>query len=169
MFVSLLLALFAVQGHRLTSADAGTITRAVADYMIPGDRSIGTHSVVGRTVIFDQAHSVLAWEPLVGKVNVNDITTTLPSLIMSEDQAVHCAKPKYDCTVSRDAIYLGINSVERGPREGQYRIRATIRFAEKNRQGVSHLEGGTYTLIVGLVGTKYKHWEVQSTSPKITW
>ncbi|MGH7667940.1 MAG: hypothetical protein ACRENQ_00475 [Gemmatimonadaceae bacterium] len=160
----LLLAAPVLQGPKLTSAQAGTITRAVAEYLIPPGRSVGTHGVVGRTIVFDQAQSSRAFEPLVGHVDEGDITMTLPSLVLPRDKAVVCTTGKRDCTITRDAIFISIDRVERAS-PAEYRVVATLLYGEP-KGGGHELKGGTYRLTVALQGEKWKHWEVIRSVPK---
>jgi hypothetical protein len=165
VLLSLLLAITVLQGPTLPSAEAGTITRAVADYLIPPDRAVGSHSAANRTVVFDQEKSIKAWRPLVDKIETRDITLTLPALLMSRQKAVVCAA-KRDCTIVRDAIYIAIDRVERGSRPGEYRVAATMLYGEPRAGGGHELKGGTYRLTVALQGGKWKHWEVVRSVPK---
>ena len=165
MLLSMLLAISVLQGPKLASAEAGTITRAVADYLIPPDRPVGSHAVVGRTVVFDRAKSIKAWQPLVEKLETRDMALTLPSLILPREKAVVCKDGKRDCTITRDAIYIAIDHAEPGPRAGEYRVVATMLYGEPTRSG-HELRGGTYRLTVALQGGKWKHWEVVRSVPK---
>jgi hypothetical protein len=169
VLLTMLFAVIAAQGPKLPSAEAGTIVRAAADYLIPPDRKVGTHSVVGRTVIFDRDRSIKAVTPMVDKLDPRDIQLTLPALLMSREKSITCDKGNRDCTVYRDAIYFAVDHMEAGPKSGEYRLVTTLRFAETRKDGSSALQGGTYTLTVGLVGDKYKHWEVLRSVPKISW
>ena len=162
----MLLAISVHQVPKLASAEAGTITRAVADYLIPPDRPVGTHAVVGRTVVFDREKSIKAWEPLVEKVDARDIALTLPSLVLPREKAVVCQAGPRDCTITRDAIYIAIDRVERGGRSGEYRVVATLLYGEPRPRGGHELKGGTYRLTVALQGGKWKHWEVIQSVPK---
>lgn len=161
MIISLLVALVAVQAPTLTSADAGAITRTVASYLIPPDKPVGNHPVVGRTVAFDQQQTIRAFKPLLEKLEPRDIMLTLPALLMTRDSAITCVRSTRDCTVSHDAIFIAIDAVDRkGVAAGQYRVSATLRWAETTKAGHSELRGGDYTLVVGLSGGKYKQWRV---------
>jgi hypothetical protein len=161
VFLALLFAIAAAQGPKLTSAEAGVITRTVTSYLIPPDKPVGGHPVVGRTVAFDQEQSIRAFEPLVGKVDARYIMPTLPALIRSRDKAIICAHGPRDCTVADDAIFLAIDAVStRNVRPGEYRVEATLRYTEKTRDGRTELAGGDYSLVLGLVGGKYKYWQV---------
>lgn len=165
MLLSLLLSLLAVQGPKLTSVEAGALTRSVISYLIPPDKPVGNIGVVGRTVAFDQAQSIRAWQPLVGTVDARDIMPTLPALIMTRDSAIHCVRSTRDCTVSHGAIFVAIDGVStREVRAGEYRVEATLRWAEKTPSGGSELRGGDYSLVLGLVGGKYKYWQVLRSS-----
>lgn len=165
VLLSMLLAISVIQGPKLSSAEAGTITRAVAEYLIPPGRPVGTHAVVGRTVVFDQARSSKAFEPLVGRVDERDIAMTLPSLVLPREKAVVCTAGKHDCTITRDAIFISIDRVER-VNAGEYRVAATLLYGEPRPGGGHELKGGTYRLTVALQGTKWKHWEVIRSVPK---
>lgn len=165
MFLSLLITLIAVQAPKLTSVEAGALTRTVVSYLIPPDKPVGEHQVVGRTVAFDQAQSMRAFEPLVGKVDAKDIMPTLPALIMTRDKAISCVDHSRECTVSHDALFIAIDAVStRDVRPGQYRVEATLLYSEKTRAGRTELAGGTYSLVLGLVGGKYKYWQVLRSS-----
>ncbi len=165
MLVSLLFALFAAQGPKLTSVEAGAITRTVVSYLIPPDKPVGQHQVVGRTVAFDQAQSMRAFERLVGTVDARDIMPTLPALLMTRDQAISCVGHSRDCTVSHDALFVAIDAVStRDVRPGEYRVEATLLYSGKTRAGKTELAGGTYSLVVGLVGGKYRYWQVLRSS-----
>lgn len=169
VLLTMLFAAVALQGPKLPSAQAGTIVRAAADYLIPPDRKVGGHSVVGRTVIFDRDRSVKAVAPFVDKLDLNDISLTLPALLMGREKAITCDRENRECTVYRDAIYYSVDHMEPGAKAGEWRLVTTLRFTETRKDGSARLGGGTYTLTVGLVGDKYKHWEVLRSVPKITW
>ncbi|MDE3053982.1 MAG: hypothetical protein KGL38_09885 [Gemmatimonadota bacterium] len=165
MFVPLLFALIAAQGPKLTSVQAGTITRSVVSFLIPPDSPVGQHQVVGRTVVFDQAQSVRAFGPLVGAVDAKDIMPTLPALVMTREEAVRCAGHSLDCTVSHDGLFVAIDGVStRDVRPGEYRVEATLLYTERTPAGRTELTGGTYSLVLGLVGGKYKYWSVLRSS-----
>lgn len=166
MLLSILLAISVLQGPNLSSAQAGTIVRAVADYLIPPERPVGTHAVVGRTVVFDRVQSTKAFKPLVGRIEERDMALTLPSLVLPRDKAVVCKAGKRDCTITRDAIYIAIDHVARGRNSGEYRVVATLLYGEPRPGGGSELKGGTYRLTVALQGEKWKHWEVIHSVPK---
>ncbi len=161
MYLSLLLSLLAVQGPKLTSVQAGTITRSVVSYLIPFDKPVGNIPIAGRTVAFDQAQSIKAWTPFVDKVNPRDIMPTLPSLIRTRDAAITCVHGTRECTVVENAIFVSIDAVStRDVRPGEYRIDATLLWAQKDKAGKSELHGGNYSLVLGLAGGKYKYWKV---------
>jgi hypothetical protein len=161
VYFSLLLALLATQGPKLTSAEAGAITRTVVSYLIPPDKPVGSHQVVGRTVIFDRVQAIRAFRPLVGNVDERDIVPTLPALLMPRDSAVECVRATRDCTVKDNGIFLALDAVsQRDVRPGEYRVEVTLLYAEKSARGTSELHGGTYSLVLGLVGGKWKQWKV---------
>ena len=165
MLLALLFAVAAAQAPKLSSTQAGAITRTVTSYLIPPDKPVGSHQVVGRTVAFDQAQSMHAFESLVGKVDARDIMPTLPALIMTRDKAISCAHEPRDCSVADDAIFIAIDAVStRDVRPGEYRVDATLLYSEKTRDGRTELAGGDYSLVLGLVGGKYKYWKVLGTS-----
>ncbi len=161
----MLLAISVLQGPPLSSAEAGTIVRAVADYLIPPTRPVGSHAVVGRTVVFDRERTISALKPLVEKIEQRDIAMTLPSLILPREKAVVCTDGKRDCTITRDAIYIAITQIEPAG-TGQYRVVATLLYGEPRPGGGHELRGGTYRLTVALQGGKWKHWEVIRSVPK---
>ncbi len=161
-----MLAVLALQGPSLTSTQAGSITRTVSTYLFPPDRAVGSHPANGRTMVFDQARSLEAFAPLVQKLNPRDIAPPLPALIMRRQQAVVCATAGHDCTIIRDAVFLSIDKVERGPNAGEYVVVATALWGEPRAGGGHELDGGSYRLTVALRGTKWQHWEVIRSVPK---
>jgi hypothetical protein len=162
-----MLLVFAAQGPALTSVQAGAITRTVTSYLAPSDRPIGSHPVAGRTVVFDRHQSMNAFAPLVGKVDPREIATTLPSLILGRDKAVVCAADGNDCTIARDGVFVSIDRVERRGNSGEYLVVATALWGEPRPGGGHELKGGTYRLTLALRGTKWKHWEVIASEPKV--
>jgi hypothetical protein len=170
VLVSLLLAVAVfqtpAQGPKLTSVQAGSIVRTVADYLIPPDRPLGTHQPYGRTVVYDRERTQHAFEPLVGSVKERDIALALPALLMSRQKAVVCTPDPKDCTVARDGVFIAIDHIEPGPRADEYLVVATVLWGEPHPGGGHRLHGGTYHLTVGLAGGKWKHWSVLHSAPK---
>ena len=169
MLLTLLFAALTVLTPKLPSAQAGAMIRTAADYLIPATRDIGTHLRTDRTIIFDHDRSMQAIKPLVDSLIPHDIALTLPAIFMTRDDAIKCDKAKRNCTVAKDAIFLAVDRAEAGPKAGEYRLVTTVEYAEPRKNGTSALKGGTYTLTMGLVGAKYKQWEVLRSVPKIGW
>ncbi len=157
---SLLLALVALQGPPLTRVDAGVITRSVESALIPADSAVGEQPINERTIVFDQARTVAAFRRLVRRVEPGDITTVLPSLIMTREKAITCAHGHADCSVSHGGIYFAIDRVERTRRADEYRVSAELRWGHKERGGRTVLRGMDYTLVVALTGKKWKQWSI---------
>ncbi len=161
MIFSLIVALFAMQAPKLNSVQAGTIVRAVADHLIPHAGDIGDGPLNYRPIVFDQAATMAAFRPLVETLQAKDIDTTLPSLHRTRKTAIFCDKPQQNCTIDHGGVYFSIDAVDtKGVKPGEYRIDASVRWADKGPDGRSHLGGADYDLVVGLVGGKWKHWEV---------
>ncbi len=157
----LILAMFALQGPKLTSVQAGTITRAVADHVVPHAGDIGDGPLNYRPMVFDQEATIKAFRPLVAKVETRDFMLTLPALLRTRSAAIICDQARDNCTIDHGGVYISIDAVDtKGVREGEYRIEASVRWADKGPDGRSHLGGANYDLVVGLVGKQWKHWEV---------
>lgn len=157
---SLLLVLVALQGPPLTPVQAGVITRSVESALIPPDSVVGDQPIRGRTIVFDQAQTVAAFRHLVNDLHAGDITTTLPSLVMTRAKAITCAHGRTECSVSHDGIYFAITRVARERRPGEYRVSAVLRWGHKTGAGHTEVRGADYTMIVALVGKKWKQWKV---------
>ncbi len=158
---SLILMLFAMQAPRMTSAQAGTIVRAVADHVVPHAGDIGDGPLNYRPIVFDQTATIQAFRPLLGELKESDFALTLPALLRTRSAAILCDKAQEECTITHGGVFFTIDAVDtKGVREGEYHIEASVRWADKARDGKSHLGGVNYTLVVGLVGKKWKHWEV---------
>jgi hypothetical protein len=161
VFLLFVLALVASPTPRLTSVEAGALTRTVVSYLIPPDRPVGPHPTAGRTIVFDRARAIRAFAPLVGRVEPHDILPTLPALLRSRKEAVTCDRSAQHCTIVQDAIFLSIDTVDtRDVRPGEYRVVATLLYTAKAGRRPSPLDGGEYVLRVGLIGGKWKHWSV---------
>lgn len=158
MILSLMLALLTVQGPTLTSAQAGAMTRAVVDQLLPTSGMIDGQKNFDRTIIFDQAQTVAAFRAIAPGLQARDVTTTLPSLVMTRDKAITCDKATRDCTVSHDGVFFTIERVSRAG-AGEYQVAASIRWAHTLADGRHELRGEDYELTMGLVGAKWKQWK----------
>jgi len=163
VILSLLLALVASQGPKLTSETAGEITRTVVDHLVPTNQIIDGDLVVNRGVIFDRAQAIDAFRKLIPNVDPRDITTTLPSLIKTRRQAITCDQAHHNCIVYQNKVFFAIDAVS-ATSGGQYRVRASVRWQHALTGGRTEVQGKDYDLLVGLVGSKWKHWEVIRTS-----
>ena len=162
-----MLAVLALQGPPLTSAQAGAITRTVSTFLVPPDRAVGSHGAAGRVLVFDRDRSAAAFAHLVQTLNPRDLGPPLPAVIMKKDDAITCTKGgKSDCTVARNSVFLSVDTVERGSAADTYLVVATALWGEPRAGGGHKLDGGTYRLTVALRGTKWKHWEVIRSVPK---
>jgi hypothetical protein len=158
---ALILAVVAWQGPKLTSVQAGTITRAVADHLVPHSGDIGDGPLNYRPMVFDQEATIRAFRPFLTRVDKKDFMLTLPALLRTRSAAIICDKARDTCTIDHGGVYIAIDAVDtRGVREGEYHITASVRWADKAPDGRSRLGGADYDLVVGLVGAKWKHWEV---------